>query len=167
MNTTQQWIHLLKCINLSQANSPLTKSGLKNLLMHKVSHHSHVCRIIKLWPYCDGLRPRPTVKRNPSTGEDRCHTEGPNPTACRTVCRSRNILERWEQIWTVLCMQCLRGAPLIIFFFSFLPYTCPCIAVPLCATACQSRPRRPGHTDRAVGDKQDGTNAGDPWNRWP
>lgn len=30
----------LKYFNLSQANSPLTKSGLKNLLMHKVSESS-------------------------------------------------------------------------------------------------------------------------------
>lgn len=62
-------------------------------------------------------------------------------------------------------MQCLTGAPLIMFFFSFLSYTGPYIAVLLCATARQSRPRRPGHKHSAVGDKQDGTDTGDPWNQ--
>lgn len=39
---SKQWTYLLKCTNLSQANSPLTKSGLKNLLIHKVSESSFV-----------------------------------------------------------------------------------------------------------------------------
>lgn len=128
-----------------------------------VSHHSHVCRKIQLWPYCEGVWPRPTEKRNTSTGEDQCHTDGPNPTACRTVCRSPNILERWEQIWTVpyhaVFNRC--SSYYVFLLFSFLHWSLLC-----CATACQSRPRRPGNKHTAFGDKQDVTDTGDPWNQW-
>lgn len=40
------------------------------------------------------------------------------------------------------------------------------IAVLLCAAAWQSRPPRPSCKQRAVGDMQDVTETGNPWNRW-
>lgn len=62
-------------------------------------------------------------------------------------------------------MQCLTDAPLILFLFSSLSSAGPYMAGLLCATACQSRPRRPGHKHRAAGDKQDEADTVDPWNQ--
>lgn len=160
----------------------LTKSGLKSLLMHKVSDHSSSMNATNGKNITLRLNAEPPWGAQPSEG--RLHVPPPRPVrlSAKPPAHHAALWEGEAATVGALFIQNLNHStdacspqlncnascsvyfsPVFLFVYLFFS---PCRPQCFVAPYIQSRPRRPAQKQRADRDERDIQDTGEPWSGW-